>query len=126
MNDEPIEWRQDFFTEQLMVIQNYPRSESVRTQEYKYIRYFARTEDPSQTGFFRGTLDDYNACLTSTLNGEQPIYEELFHLKEDQGEMHNLAADPAYSAVLDELRARILVLGREAKGDDAPPLTIPL
>jgi len=50
----------------------------------------------------------------------------LFHLEKDQGEVYNLVADPAYSAVLDALRARILVLGRAAKGDDAPPLTIPL
>jgi arylsulfatase A-like enzyme len=126
IRNESAEWRQDFFCEQLMDIQNYPRSESVRTKEWKYIRYFARTEDPSQTGFFRGTLDNYNQCLASTLNGEQPVYEELYHLREDQWEEQNLVTDPAYSTVLDQLRARILILGREAKGDDAPPLTIPL
>ena len=48
--DQPVEWRDDFFTEQLMDIQNYPRSESVRTRDWKYIRYFKRTEDPAQTG----------------------------------------------------------------------------
>jgi arylsulfatase A-like enzyme len=124
--DQPVEWRDDFFTEQLMDIQNYPRSESVRTRDWKYIRYFKRTEDPAQTGFFRGTLDDYGECLTSTLTGEQPVYEELYCLRDDPWEEHNLAADLSYGYKLDELRARLLVLGRESKGDDAPPLTLPL
>ncbi len=117
-------WREDIFTEQLMDIQNYPRSESVRTKDWKYIRYFARTEDPSQTGPFRGTLDNYIECLTSPLNGEQAVYEELFDLVNDPGEVHNLAGDKTANTKLNELRERILVLGREAKGDDSPPLTL--
>jgi arylsulfatase A-like enzyme len=123
---EQPEWRQAIFTEQLMDIQNYPRSESVRTREWKYIRYFARTEDPSQADkLMKGTLDDYNACLSSTLTGEQPIYEELFSLKNDPGETKNLATNPQYESELHELRAELHELAVEAKGDDAPPLTIP-
>lgn len=119
------DWREDFFCEQLMDIQNYPRSESVRTKDWKYIRYFKRTEDPSQNGPFRSTLDNYIECLTSTINGEQPIYEELFNLKDDPGEVHNLVNESSCATKLDELRERVLVLSREAKEDDAPPLTIP-
>ena len=121
------EWRQDVFTEQLMDIQNYPRSESVRTRDWKYIRYFARTEDPQQSGRpFRGTLDDYNECLASTLKGEKPAYEELFDLKNDPGEVENRAADPQCADRLEQLRARLLELAREKKGDDRPPLTVSL
>lgn len=126
LHGETPKWRTEFFTEQLMDIQNYPRSESIRTQHWKYIRYFARTEDPQQAGRkFRSTLDDYTACLTSTLNGEQPVYEELFCLKDDPGETTNLAGDGAHADRLRALRERVTELAREAKGDDTPPLTIP-
>jgi len=120
-----VDWRREVFTEQLMDIQNYPRSESVRTRDWKYIRYFARTEDPAQAGKpFRGTLDEYNACLVSSLNGEQPVHEELYCLRDDPAETENRAGDPGCAAQLDQLRARLLELAREAKGDDAPPLTV--
>lgn len=126
LEGEAVDWRQDFFTEQLMDIQNYPRQESVRNRDWKYIRYFARTEDQEQAGNeFPGTLDDYNDCLTSTLNGEQPVYEELFNLKDDPGEVKNLATDNRYADQLERMRARLLELGREAKGGDGLPLTIP-
>ena len=121
-----VRWREDFLTEQLMDIQNYPRSESVRSQDWKYIRYFKRTEDPAQSNrMFRGTMDDYNTCLSSPLRGEQPVYEELFHLQEDPWEECNLAVDKTYRGQLERMRERILVLAREAKGDDGPPMTIP-
>ncbi len=120
------DWRTELFTEQLMDIQNYPRSESIRTDEWKYIRYFRRTEDPAQAGRpFRGTLDDYVECLTSPLRGEQPVYEELFRLADDPGETTNLADNTSVRSVLDRLRERLDVLAREAKGDDAPPDTVP-
>ncbi len=124
LHGETPEWREDFFSEQLLDIQNYPRSESVRSKDWKYIRYFKRTEDPNQRGPFRGTLDNYNDSLTSSLHGEEPVYEELFHLAEDPGEVHNLAGEAVHEARLNELRARILEVCREAKGDDSPPLTL--
>jgi arylsulfatase A-like enzyme len=123
--EQPV-WRNEIFTEQLMDIQNYPRSESLRSAEWKYIRYFARTEDPKQDGKkFRSTLDNYNECLSSTLHGEKPVYEELFHLGDDPGETENLAARGAYADTLHAFRERLADRARELKGDDAPPLTIP-
>ena len=126
LRGETPDWRQDFFAEQLMDIQNYPRSECVRSAEWKYIRYFRRTEDPSQKGPFRGTLDDYTTCLLSTLRDEQPVYEELFHLAEDPYEEHNLAGEPGCRDQLDRMRARLIELGWQARVDDCPPLTLPL
>ncbi len=121
------EWRQDFFAEQLMDIQNYPRSECVRGTDWKYIRYFERTEDPEQAGQpFRSTLDNYDESLTSTLEGEQAIYEELFHLEEDPNEEHNLADEPGCRDQLERLRKRVVELGRRASGGEEPPLTIPV
>lgn len=120
------DWRQEVFTEQLMDLQNYPVHESIRTRDWKYIRYFKRTEDPAQEGReFRSTLDDYNARLSSTLNGEQPIYEELYNLADDPGETANLAGSREFSEIKDRLSRRLLTLARGVRGDDSPPLTLP-
>jgi arylsulfatase A-like enzyme len=125
LDGETPEWRTELFTEQLMDIQNYPRSESVRTRDWKYIRYFQRTEDPRQAGRkFRSTLDDYTECLTSTLKGEKPVYEELFCLQDDPGEITNLAGNSTYTDTVQALRVRVGELAREAKGDDSPPMTL--
>jgi arylsulfatase A-like enzyme len=125
LNGETSEWRTELFTEQLMDIQNYPRSESVRTRDWKYIRYFQRTEDPRQAGRkFRSTLDDYTECLTSTLKGEKPAYEELFCLQDDPGEITNLAGNSTYTDTMQALRVRVGELARKAKGDDSPPMTL--
>ena len=117
--------RSELFTEALMDIQNYPRSESVRGERYKYIRYFARKEDPAQTGrLFRGTLDDYNTCLNSTVfYGEQPVYEELYDLQNDIHEEKNLAADPAHNGELGYFRKRIVELGQKYREDEKVPDT---
>ena len=122
--------RSEFFAEALMDIQNYPRSECVRTREWKYIRYFARTEDPAQSGqVMRGTLDSYDGGLTGTLYGnEPPIYEELYHLKEDPREKINLLKEGSRAArsMAGELQSRLLELGRQCRHRDDPILTVPV
>jgi len=128
IRDQYPPWRSDFFGEQLIDIQDYPRSECVRSQEWKYIRYFKRTEDPTfhtLDGTF-GTKEDYVESLSSTLKGEQPIYEELFHLAEDPHESHNLAKESEFRNVLESMRDRILQLGEQALDDDNEPRAIPL
>jgi len=114
LEGESPEWREALFTEQLMDIQNYPRSESLRTKDWKYVRYFRRTEDPKQEGLlFRSTLDDYASCLRSTLDGtESPAYEELFDLRNDPRERENKAEEPACREILGALRERLLTEGR--------------
>ena len=56
---------------------NLPNCE-VRTERWKYIHY-------------RGT---------------DPVQEELFDLRADPKEMNNLSANPEYSTILNQLRAR--------------------
>ena len=121
-------WRNDFFAEQLLDIQDYPRSECVRGKDWKYIRYFGRTIDETYhtlDGTY-GTHENYNESLKSTLIDEQPIYEELYFLPEDPFEQTNLAEHPNYKNILNTMRARILALGKEALGDSDVPLTIAL
>lgn len=126
MNGESVAWRDAVFTEQLMDIQNYPRQESLRTRDWKYIAYYKRTEDPAQVGkAFRGTLDNYITSLSSTLHGEAPIYEELFDLRNDPLERCNLAGETGQAETLAGLRQRMIAEARTVRGDDSPPLTLP-
>ncbi|MEJ6604308.1 MAG: sulfatase-like hydrolase/transferase, partial [Opitutaceae bacterium] len=109
-----------------------PRIESVRTKAWKYIRYFKndRTQFASVTKKTQYTVtptqaDHYAQWLTASIKGEQPVYEELFHLASDPKETTNLAGRPAYTAKLAELRAECQRLVTMAKGDvNAAPATV--
>ncbi len=78
MQGSVINWRQEFFCEHLYDLKYIPRSEGIRTTEWKYIRYL-----------------------------DHPGYEELYHLQEDTLEINNLVKDSQYQGVLDGLRKRI-------------------
>ena len=75
---EAVDWRKDFFYEHLYERETIPKSEGVRTERYKYVRYFERN----------------------------PVYEQLFDLDADPNETTNLATDPALESVLQALRSR--------------------
>jgi arylsulfatase A-like enzyme len=64
--------------EHLWEIEVIPPSEGVRTPEWKYMRYV------------RGTA-----------------IEELYNLRDDPHESHNLAGDPGHRETLTELRAKL-------------------
>lgn len=87
-------WRQEVFCESLFTDQGYPRMEAVRGKKWKYIRYFSKENDRKQY------LPD------ASINGEQPIYEELFDLENDPNEQVNLATNPEYASVLKGYRDR--------------------
>lgn len=91
---KPIEWRKDVFCENLFTDQGYPRMEAVRGLEWKYIRYFSKENDRKQY------LPD------ASIEGELPIFEELFNIKDDPTEQVNLASNPEYANVLEVHRAR--------------------
>jgi len=119
-------WRDSLFFEVNMDIQNYPRSDGIRTEHYKYIRYFKRQEDPAQKNLlFKGTLDDYKYCLNSTIYfGEQSVYEELYDLINDPFETVNLADAPGYSEIKNQLGSHLIELGQKIKGGTQPPETV--
>lgn len=108
--NEACQWRDDFFAEQLMDIQNYPKSESIRTEEWKYIRYFSRTEDPEQSGhIYRSTLDNYEDFLIESGKADfKPAYEELYNLKNDPYEEINLIKEEASHEIVKDMRQRII------------------
>ena len=78
MRDEAADWREDFFYEHLYERETIPKSEGVRTERFKYVRYFERN----------------------------PVYEQLFDLVADPNEITNLVGDTKHGATLRALRAR--------------------
>ncbi|MCC9608060.1 sulfatase-like hydrolase/transferase [Blastopirellula sp. JC733] len=111
-----------------------PRIESVRTGEWKYIRYFKNDRElfagvtgKTQYGVTPTQAEGYAHWLTSSIEGELPVYEELFHLPSDPSESVNLAQRPAYSATLTQMRTECQRLVTFAKGDkNRPPQTVPI
>jgi len=84
--EEP-EWRTEFFCEHLFRHPRIPRTEGVRTEQTKYIRF----------------LD------------VDPPYEELYDLRADPDEAHNLAGRPDQAKLLDEMRAKWRAWRKRAK-----------
>jgi len=80
------EWRTDFFYEHLFEHKTIPRSEALRTERFKYLRYV-----------------DFD-------------YEELYDLQNDPAETINLAKDEKYRTTLTSLRKRCNELAEKAKG----------
>ena len=107
-----VPWRTDFFSENLFMEQNYPRTEAVRTKDWKYIRYFSKEKD-----------QHHILSLVSPILGEQPIYEELYDLKNDPNEEKNLVAQPDKQELLEQFRDRCAALLIEAKGGNELPKT---
>ena len=77
-DNTPDDWRTEFFYEHHSFPDIIPRSEGIRTQNHKYLRYI----------------------------DSEPLFEELYDLKEDPTEGNNLADDPEHSELLRELRAK--------------------
>lgn len=129
------DWRKYAFAENLWSTRfGNPRCESVHSGEWKYIRYFANDrslfEGPrkgAKNGVAPLHAEAYRRWLDSSILGEQPDYEELFHVAEDPGERVNLATSDEHAERLRHLRSELDRMVREARGDpQQPPQTVPL
>lgn len=78
VNNESVDWRADFLCEHLYELQYIPKSEGVRSNDWKYFRYI-----------------DY------------PDVEELYYLKDDPLEQHNLVTHSSYQDTLQHFRQRL-------------------
>lgn len=91
LRNERVAWRSEWFYEHTYNTRPPRRpiakSEGVRTERWKYIRY-----------------TDYD-----------PPYEQLFDLQQDPGEHHNLAGKSEFADVLTDMRARRERLGEQAR-----------
>jgi arylsulfatase A-like enzyme len=111
-------WRDDFFCECNILLQEYPLVQGVRSRRWKYMRYWP----------IRPVPEDYREILNLGLRGERPAYEELYDLREDPGESRNLAGVPGFGAPLNAMRERCVrllaaSLGRRAE-DPLPSMAI--
>jgi arylsulfatase A-like enzyme len=81
-----VPWREDFLYEHTYHVPDayrekvgtIPPSVGVRTQRYKYLRYFE----------------------------EKPVFEELYYLEDDPHEEKNLVSEEAYTSIPEQLRKR--------------------
>ena len=64
-----------------------PQTEGIRTPRWKYTRYL----------------------------GTDPLFEELFNLKRDPHEQHNLADKPEHASILKEMRGKWAELAKAAE-----------
>ncbi len=71
------DWRKEVFTEHLWKFDPIPRTEGLRTPDWKYIRYL-----------------------------DHPEYEELYDLRTDPEEQHNLAGEEHHAALREQLAKR--------------------
>ncbi len=110
------------------------RIRSVRTSKWKYIRNY----HPQRPYLQPNAYKDSKPCLiefrraekAGELNDAQKLIaamtrpkEELYNLKDDPYEIRNLALDPNYAEILDDLRKRMDIWIRETgdKGEQPEP-----
>ncbi|KXX69428.1 sulfatase-like hydrolase/transferase [Flammeovirga sp. SJP92] len=138
LTDENASVRPYVYTENLWSTHfGNPRCEAVQNQEWKYIRYYKndnfsankRIEYAKALGLnvnsvLYGMNDKeipvYRSYAESPLNGEEPVYEELYHLADDPNELQNLAKDGQYQQKLEELRKVWAKEIKEARGEGQP------
>jgi arylsulfatase A-like enzyme len=134
-NDLPI--REVLFTENLWSTHfGNPRCEAVQDKEWKYIRYYknenlsaqylidtAKKYKVNMTSMLYANHDPqiavYQSFIEGSINGEPAVYEELYHLKNDPDEQHNLANNIGHTEKLEEMRhvwSKTLI---EARGTEA-------
>ncbi|WP_075601850.1 sulfatase-like hydrolase/transferase [Saccharicrinis aurantiacus] len=118
-----------------------PRCESVQTKEWKYIRYYknnnisaqAKIKLAKQYGIhLREMLYEvhpsqfavYRSFIEGPIQGESPVYEELYNLKNDPSECDNLINNTSYQAIADELRNAWKDEITKARGKGNPKIDI--
>ena len=98
-----------------------PLCESVQNKTWKYIRYyknntFSATKKIKYAkemkmkandmlyGIYTPDIAVYRDLVERPLNGEQPVYEELYHLEEDPSELKNEINNPELKHIVEQLR----------------------
>lgn len=101
--EEPV--REDIFAE-INFHTSYEPARCVRTMRYKYIRYY----DDSYLGMNLSNIDESRTkdyFMEQELMSRTKEKEALYDLIYDPGERRNLAGEPEYGAVLQDMRSRL-------------------
>lgn len=118
-----------------------PRCEAVQTKDWKYIRYYKNNNFSAQERVktakefkipLRVMLYEvhpsqfaiYRSFVEGPINGEKPVYEELYHLKKDPNELNNLVNENKHKVILEELRAAWKVEIKKARGEGKPKINL--
>ncbi len=122
ISGEKIAVRDYVYTENLWSTQfGNPRCEAVQNKEWKYIRYYKNNTFPAskkiktakdlgikEKNMLYAVHDSdiaiYRDYIESPLQGEEPVYEELYNLKNDPSELHNVISKKEHNAILEQLR----------------------
>ncbi|WP_108741568.1 sulfatase-like hydrolase/transferase [Flavobacterium faecale] len=114
-----------------------PRCESIQDKRWKYIRYYkndnfsavklikyGKEMGISQKEMLYNLHDPemalYRDYIDSPLNGEEPVYEELYDLKNDPFEAKNLIKENIPPAILDNLKKQWKIAITNARGQGKP------
>ncbi len=135
------EVRDYVFTENLWSTQfGNPRCEAVQNKEWKYIRYYKNETFPASKkievaktlgvpvnkmlyAVHDPDIAVYRNYIEAPLQGEEPVYEELYNLENDPAELNNLAENKEHESILNKLRKEWYNQIRFARGE-APPMVL--
>lgn len=103
-NRKPADWQKDIYYRYWLHMTHCdtPAHYGLRTQDYKLIFYYGLPLDAN------GSLPDPTPCGW-----------ELYDLKKDPFEMHNVYGDTAYADVVQSLKRRLAEAKREAQDEDS-------
>jgi len=122
ITDTSLDIRDYVFTENLWSTQfGNPKIEAVQNKEWKYIRYYKNNTFSASKKI--KTAQDFGINLKAmlymvhdadiafyrdlsdaSLEGEKPVYEELYNLKSDPNELNNLVSTKKHQSILQNLR----------------------
>ena len=139
--DDTDEVRDYVFTENLWSTQfGNPRCEAVQNKEWKYIRYYKNETFPASKkievaktlgvpvnkmlyAVHDPDIAVYRNYIEAPLQGEEPVYEELYNLENDPSELKNLAKNKEHESILNKLRKEWYNQIKFARGE-APPMVL--
>ncbi|MFQ6114991.1 MAG: sulfatase, partial [bacterium] len=121
---DPAGWDEIYLSHTFHEITMYYPMRAVRTRRYKYIlNLFPELEYPFATDLFISKTWQGILKRKSKMMGKRRVdaylkrpAEELYDLEKDPYEVKNIAANPDYSAVLNELRTKLKMM-RERTSD---------
>lgn len=99
LNNPGAPWRDAVLLESLTTVEDRHMSEALRTQDWKYIRYFRTPQCP----YGESDLEFEQRAVA---------FEQLFDLRVDPTERRNLAQEKAYFTNLQQLRSQLATQSR--------------